>query len=191
MPTWSGVGFSVAVNESYLEEMRSLRAAVNRLEAERDCADVLSRYGFYSDHGRRDDWISLFTEDAVFDLMMYYGDDVVNSDPAEWKRTRFVGHEQLREVIYSRVNAGIVGRSQHSVGGPPASFRLIDENVAIMVTYSIVFAKDANHFTPLVQYQNHAMNRWTFRRVESKWYIAENIRRRMGSPDSAELFEDF
>ncbi|MDQ1475259.1 MAG: hypothetical protein QOE62_488 [Actinomycetota bacterium] len=179
------------VNDEVLGELKALRRAVTCLEAERDCAAVLARYGYYSDHGRRDEWVRLFTEDAVFDLMMYFGDDLVNAAPDQWRLTRFVGHEQLREVIYGPANAGIVGRSQHQVGGPPATFRLIDDSNAVMVTYSVVYVKETADFTPLVQYQQHAMNRWTFRKIDGQWYIAENIRRRMGSPDSGTLFEDF
>ena len=178
------------VNDEVLGELKALRRAVTRLEAERDCAAVLARYGYYSDHGRRDEWIKLWTEDGVFDLMMFYGEDLVNSDPDQWRQTRFVGHEQLREVIYGPVNAGIVGRSQHQMGGPPATFRLIDDGNAVMVTYSVVYVKDKPDL-PVVQYQNHGMNRWTFRKVDGQWYIAENIRRRMGDPDSGKLFEDF
>jgi hypothetical protein len=35
------------------------------------------------------------------------------------------------------------------------------------------------------------MNRWTFRKVDGQWYIAENIRREMGGAESGTLFEDF
>jgi hypothetical protein len=76
------------------------------------------------------------------------------------------------------------------MGGPPATFRLIDDGNAVMVTYSVVYVKDKPDL-PVVQYQNHGMNRWTFRKVDGQWYIAENIRRRMGDPDSGKLFEDF
>jgi len=72
----------VDVNDEVLGELKALRRAVTRLEAERDCAAVLARYGYYSDHGRRDEWIKLWTDDGVFDLMMFYGDDVVNGTRA-------------------------------------------------------------------------------------------------------------
>jgi hypothetical protein len=180
----------VGTNNEILEELKVLRHAVACLEAERDCAAVLARYGYYSDHGRRDEWINLWTEDGVFDLMMYFGDDVVNSDPSQWRHTRVVGHDQLRGVIYSSVNAGIVGRSQHVAGGPPATFRLIDDSNAVMVSYSFVYVKEKPDL-PIVQYQNHGMNRWTFRKIDGQWYIAENIRRKMGDPESGKLFEDF
>jgi hypothetical protein len=179
----------VGVNGEVLEELQALRRAVTCLEAERDCAALLARYGYYSDHGRRDEWINLFTEDGVFENLMYFGDDILNPDPAEWRVTRFVGHDRLREVIYGPANAGIVGRSQHAVGGPPASFRLIDDNNAVMVTYSIVYIKDQPD-QPVVSYQNHGVNRWTFRKIDGQWYIAENIRRKLGT-DTAELLEDF
>jgi hypothetical protein len=180
----------VEVNAEVLDELRSLRSAVTRLEAERDCASVLARYGYYVDHGRRDEWVNLFTEDGVFENMLYYGDDIVNSDPALWRLTRFLGRDQLLEMISAPVNAKIVGHGQHHVGGPPSTFRLIDDENAVMVSYSVVYIKE-NPDSPVVQYQNHAMNRWTFRKVDGQWYIAENVRRKMGSADSGTLFEDF
>jgi hypothetical protein len=180
----------VEVNAEVLDELRSLRSAVTSLEAERDCASVLARYGYYVDHGRRDEWVHLFTEDGVFENTLYYGDDIVNSDPALWRLTRFVGRDQLLEMISAPVNTKIVGHGQHHVGGPPATFRLIDDENAVMVSYSVVYIKD-NPDSPVVQYQNHAMNRWTFRKVDGQWYIAENVRRKLGSADSGTLFADF
>jgi hypothetical protein len=180
----------VEVADEVLEELQALRRAVACIEAERDCAAVLARYGYYVDYGRRDEWVNLFTEDGVFENMVYHGDDIVNSDPALWRQTRYVGRDQIRDMIYGPANASIVGRSQHQVGGPPAIFRLIDADNAVMVSYSVVYVKDKADL-PVVQYQNHATNRWTFRKVDGQWYIAENIRRKMGTPDSGKLLEDF
>jgi hypothetical protein len=173
-----------------LEQLQELRRAIEALEAERDCGAVLARYSFYSDHARRDEWIDLWTQDGAFDLMMYHGGDIVSGEQGEWRRTRFVGHDQLREVIYSPANEGIVGRSQHVVSGPPSTFRLVDSMTAVMVSYSVVYVKHDPDL-PVVQYQNHGMNRWLFRKVDGRWYIAENIRRRMGDPASGDLFADF
>jgi hypothetical protein len=179
------------MSDEVVNELKALRRAVTRLEAERDCAAVLARYGYYCDHGRRDEWIKLFTEDGVLDVVMYYGDNVVNADPDKWRHTRFVGHAQLREVIYSPVNLAIEGRSQHRMGGPPSTFRLIDDNNAVVVTYSVVYVKDKGSSSPGVEYVNLGMSRWHFRKIDGQWYIAENIRRKMGSPDTGKLFEDF
>jgi hypothetical protein len=162
--------------------LQELRRAVAALEAERDCCAVLARYSYYSDHGRRDEWVDLWTHDGVFDLMMYHGGDIVEGEEGEWRPTRFVGHDQLRDVI--------VGRSQHVVSGPPSTFRLVDSTTAVMVSYSVVYVKDDPDL-PVVQYQNHGMNRWLFRKVDGRWYIAENTRRRMGDPASGDLFADF
>jgi hypothetical protein len=172
------------------DELRELRKAVFRLEAERDCASLLAKYGFYCDHGEREKWIALFTEDGVIDLLMHYGEDLTQPNPESWRQTRFVGHDGLRELIYSDVAAAIVGRSQHQIGGPPALFRLLDPSTAMMWTYSVVYVKDMRDPRPVVQYQNHAMNRWTFRRLDGHWLISENLRRSMGNPESAMLFED-
>lgn len=181
----------MAANDEVLREIQELKQAVRRLEAERDCAAVLARYGYYADHGRREEWINLFTEDGVMDIMMYYGEDLQKPDPAHMRHTRFVGHEHLRELINSQAHASIEGHSHHKMGGPPSTFRLIDDNTAIMVTYAIVYAKDADDVGSSLQYLSPSMNRWTFRKIDGRWYIAEDIRRRMGSPYSSALFEDF
>src|SRR5260370_10343270 len=120
------LGVSVEVNGEVFEELQALRRAVMRLEAERDCAAVLARYGYYVDHGRRDEWVNLFTEDGVFDNIVYFADDIVNSDPALWRQTQFFAHVQLREMIHGPANASIGGRSQHQGGGPPATCRVVD-----------------------------------------------------------------
>jgi hypothetical protein len=181
----------MAINEEVFREIQELRHAVTRLETERDCAAVLARYGYYADHGRREEWVNLFTEDGVMDLMMYHGQDLQKADPAQWRHTRFVGQEQLRTLINSPAHASIEGHSHHKMGGPPATFRLVDDTTAVMVTYAIVYAKDAGDLGSSMQYLSPSMNRWTFRKVDGQWYIAQDIRRRMGNPDSSALFEDF
>lgn len=169
-------------------ELTALRHEIAILKAERECAAVLARYGFYADHGRRAEWLQLFTEDAVFDLVSY---DPSKPVDARWLHRRLVGHDQLGEIINGPVHERIEGRSQHQMGGPPAIFRLIDDTTAVMVTYSVVYAKGEDLVAPLVQLQSHSMNRWTFRRSHGAWFIAEDVRRPMGSPESASLFGDF
>jgi hypothetical protein len=163
---------------------------VTRLEAERDCTAVLSRYGYYSDHGRRDEWVNLWTEDGVFDHLAYYGDDILNSEPHLWQRAAITGHRELHDLIYGPGNASIVGRSQHVAAAGANSFRLVDGGTAVMVTYSIVYVKQ-NLDAPVVSYQNHGVNRWTFRKIDGQWYIAENVRRKMGDATTGELLKDF
>jgi hypothetical protein len=128
-------------NNAVLEELKALRRDVARLEAERDCNAVLSRYGYYSDHGRRDEWVALWTEDGVFDHMAYYGDDILQPEPALWRRAAITGHKELHDLIYGPANASIVGRSHHVAAAGANSFRLVDDDTAVMATYSIVFVK--------------------------------------------------
>ncbi|MDB5584071.1 MAG: hypothetical protein JWR80_9247 [Bradyrhizobium sp.] len=179
------------MSNEILEELKALRRAVAVLEDERACSQLLARYGYYADFGRHDDWVNLFTKDGVLDVLMYFGEDITNPEPDKWKQTLYEGHDRLRELITGPVPASIVGRCQHQMGGPPSSFRLVDENNAIMVTYAVVYIKDMFNPEPNVQYQNHMMSRWAFRKVDGEWLISENVRRGMGIPGGSKLFEDF
>ena len=41
------------------------RRRIVALEAERDCRELLARYGFYADHAMAEEWVGLFTADGV------------------------------------------------------------------------------------------------------------------------------
>jgi hypothetical protein len=71
--------------------------------------------------------------------------------------------------------------------GQPAVFRLIDEDTAVIVSDAIVYSRSVGNFAPEIQYQNHSLSRWTFRRAEGRWRIAENIRKVMSTEGAAEL----
>jgi hypothetical protein len=155
-----------------------------------------------TDHALAAEWVDLYTVDGVMDFTYFddadYFDDDMKSrtvDPATLdfplKSGRFVGRDELYAGITTPRHKRIEGRCQHHMDGQPAMFRLVDDETAVIVSDSIVYARARGNFAPAVQYQNHALNRWTFRRVDGRWRIAENIRRPMGSDGAGELLSGF
>ena len=73
--------------------------------------------------------------------------------------------------------------------GRPAIFRLLDVDTALIVSNSVVYSRTVGNDAPAVQYQNHSLNRWIFRRRGGNWRIAENVRRPIGSGGAAALLK--
>lgn len=168
------------------------------LEAERDCRELLAWYGFYADHGFDAEWVGLFAADGVMDFNFYddsaYFDEnlrPVADDPTTVEfpvvHRRYVGSEELLDCITAPRHERIRGLCQHQVDGQPSIFRLIDLDTAVIVSDAIIYSRSVGNFAPEIQYQNHSLNRWTFRRADGQWRIAENIRKVMGTEGAAEL----
>jgi hypothetical protein len=173
------------MTETSIEE---LERRVTLLETERDVHNVLALYSFYADHDMPEAWLDLFTDDAAIDTIMFTGEDARNPKPDEFAPVRLVGRDDLYHKMIKGPNArSIEGASQHYMYGPPAKFQVVDDDTAMVVGYAVVFAKPSGDPQPHVTYQSHSTARWTFRRVDGVWKIAEIVRRRMGHPDSANL----
>ena len=168
------------------------------LEAERDCHELLTLYGLYADFGLADEWVGIFTEDAVMEFNYFddsaYLDEKLNplvDDPTTvgWpeKFGRFVGHEELYEAATEPRHKRLVGRCQHQTGGQPSVFRLLDDETALIISDAIIYSRAVGNYAPEVAYQNHSLNRWVFRRVDGRWRISENIRKVLGSDGGREL----
>ena len=107
------------------------------LEAERDCRELVALYGLYADFGLADEWVGLFTDDAVMEFNYYddsaYLDEKLKplvADPTTVhfpvKYGRFVGRDELYEAIIAPWHHRLQGRCQHQTGGQPSVFRLLD-----------------------------------------------------------------
>jgi hypothetical protein len=173
-------------------EAAGLQARIFALEAERECRELLARYGFYADFGLSDEWVDLFTEDGVMEFSYFddseYMDDQLRPRPVDpatlnfpLKTSRFAGRDQLHACITAPRHERLEGRCQHHADGQPTIFKLVDEHTAVIVSNTIIYGRSLGNFAPAVQYQNHSLNRWTFRRTDAGWRIAENIRFPMGS----------
>lgn len=71
--------------------------------------------------------------------------------------------------------------------GQPSIFKLLDDQLAVVVSDSVVLPRSVGNFSHTLQYQHYCLNRWTFGKVYGHWRIAENVRRTMGIEDAPEL----
>ncbi|MEQ3549734.1 nuclear transport factor 2 family protein [Pseudonocardia nematodicida] len=168
------------------------------LEAERDCKELLARYGLYADHGLYAEWVDLFTDDGIMDFTFFDDSDYFDekmrprtTDPTTLdlplRNVRFVGRTQLQDCIRADRHERFAGKAQHHMDGQPSVFVQHDEDHAVIISNSIVYCRSVGSTAPSIQYQNHCVNRWSFRRVDGHWRIAENVRRVMGSGDVADI----
>lgn len=171
--------------------IEELLARIHRLEAERDCLNLLACYGYGADYADPDAWLDLFTPDAVVDTISFYGSDLTNPAPSDFRQNRMQGRDELRSGLISGPQSATMAdhATQHHMSGNAMNFRMLDENTARVTTYGIVFGKPSIDTMPHVTYQSHTTNRWTFRRSDDGWRISELVRRRMGHPDGARLIE--
>jgi hypothetical protein len=178
--------------------LTSESARLATLEAERDCHGLLARYGFYADHGLYDEWVDLFTEDGVMDFTFYDDTDYYDEkmrprtlDPTSvelpLRNARFVGRAELDDCIRAVRHERFSGKAQHHMDGQPSVFAQTGDDTAVIISNSIVYCRSVGSTAPSIQYQNHCLNRWTFRRRDGRWRISENIRRVMGSGDAEEI----
>ena len=168
-----------------------LEHQVATLQAERDIRALLAWYCFGADSGRHDEYLDLFTEDAVIESQMYGSDNLVDlNDPNVVETCRFVGREGVAQYINSPAHMSIEGRSQHHMMGPPSVIH-VEGDTAVADSYSVVYAKAEGNLGPSIDFQTHGFIRWKFRRVDGEWKIAESIRRRMGTTGQSEVLDRF
>jgi hypothetical protein len=165
-------------------EDADLADRVRRLEDERNIRALLTEYAFNADLGRSRAWVELFTDDGAIDL----GETVASMSgaaPPEGYpvRPRFVGHEELLiDFITALPHRRVERRSQHHTAAGPLIIEVDGDN-ATARGYSILITRDAEGFHLEVA----AFNRWTLRRVDSQWRIAERRMRPIGSSEAAGL----
>ena len=180
-------GKRTASNDDVLSRVVALEHKVEILQAERDIRAVLAWYCFGADSGRHEEYVDLFTSDAVIESQMYGSDNLVDLPDAQVVETRqFVGTKGVWDYITSPAHLSIEGRSQHHMVGPPSVVH-VDGDTAVADTYSVVYAKAPGNVGPSVDFINHGFIRWKFRRVDGEWKIAESIRRRLGTSGQADL----
>ena len=116
-----------------------------------------------------------FEDDEYFDDEMQPRDVDLRTLILPLKNGRFVGRKELFDCINAPVTCGLSIALNTRWTDTPI-FRLMDDETAVIVSNSLVVARSEGHHAPIVQYQN-CLNRWTFRRVDGRWLIAENLRR--------------
>lgn len=151
----------------------ALEARLRQLEDERALRDLMAAYSFTADLHRGAPWVDLWTADGVYELGQHNVSGAYQG--------RFAGPEELLALI---TGPGMPppGRSQHHVHGPVV-FR-VDGDRAEADGYSVTFVRREGEENAV---WNLGFNRWTFRREDGRWRIAERQRREIGDPSQASV----
>lgn len=155
------------------DDLKDIKNRLAQLEDERDIRALIARYGHYADLGHEDAWVDQFTEDGVYDIVT-----VMRKGAGYAGNVRFEGRKELYEHIRDpAAHKQFEGRSLH----------LQDINAVINVngddavaeSYSMTILEEADQTIV----RSAGMNRWTLKRVDGRWKIAEKRRRPPGDAD--------
>ncbi len=91
--------------EALEQEVGELRARIDKVAVERELVSILYRYAHYLDSAREEEWLDLFTDDAVLDVQRRIPSAINHPH-------KHVGRQELRDFV-----------SHHStVAAPPNSY---------------------------------------------------------------------
>jgi len=121
---------------------------VERLEDERAISDVLHQYCVLNDHGFPDEWLDLFTPDAVFESQGpsgVVGQLLRRGGEATDKGVRFTGHAMLARFMVGGARDGITSEAKHYTVRPSIA---VDGDEARSTSYFLAVAyKDGDYLT--------------------------------------------
>jgi hypothetical protein len=158
--------------------LAALEESQRRNDAQREIRDVLGRYSFCADMGLHDEWVALWTDDGVYDIVASPSTRAYGG-----RRLVFEGQEGLRRLIEDPGgHMNIEGRSAHLSEINLRTHLQGDEAVA--ETYDLVIVREQDAMT----LWGAGINRWTFRRIDGQWRIAERVRRALGGEGLRDVF---
>lgn len=166
------------MTDSLASRVGELEARLGLLEDERAIGELLSRYSYYADSRRDDDWIGLWHPDGALEIALGPG-AAVYGEPHTWH-----GHSDLRVFIANpeaHHKPGFYGRSLH-VHGANSTIR-IERTTAVAATYSLLF-RNGDEGPELMSV---GLCSWRFTKVDGHWLILECRRRRVGAADTREI----
>lgn len=142
-----------------------LESRLQRLEDERDIAQLIAAYGPLVDAGAATEVADLWTPDGVYDVDEVY----------------LEGHEQLAAMVLSRAHQSWIERGcAHFVG--PARVT-VDGDTAIAVCHSLMVVRKDERFVVRRATANH----WALVRTVDGWRVSRRTNRvldgRTESPD--------
>ncbi|CAN5353002.1 hypothetical protein BH09ACT10_BH09ACT10_20140 [soil metagenome] len=165
---------TAAIVESLINRLDQVETKLRAFEDEKAILDLLSRYSYFADSGRDDDWVDLFTEDGLQDVAM-------GSDSAYAGGLVFQGTQGLKDFISDPKGHHAEGFYRHSVHLHGNNTVInVDGDTAVANTYSVLMKQDGPGIAVLAA----GFNEWEFRRVDGTWRIVVRRRRQAGSPET-------
>jgi hypothetical protein len=166
--------------EARLDE---LERRIRVLEDERAVRQVLARFSFLEDTGRDEEWLALWTDDGRYDLSAL----VSRADgTAEEFGHVYVGRDELAAMVADPAgnrHPDFAGHALHTHSGT------VDVEVegdrATAHAYTVLHQEQGGR----VWTASAAANRWSLRRVEGGWRVAERVRRQLATPGFAAILD--
>lgn len=170
-----------------MNDYESLHRRIARLEDKLAIKDVLSKYAFFADSGRGEEWVGLFTEDGVMEVALPERpprESLAASQPSDSTENspdrvfRAEGGRALTEFINDPdFHKAIEGSCLHLMG---LNLRIsVDGDTAKAYGYNLTTVRTGDQ----VRLLNGAVSRFDFVRKDERWLISRCLRRRPGSPD--------
>ncbi|MCU1442956.1 MAG: putative hydrolase or acyltransferase of alpha/beta superfamily [Cryobacterium sp.] len=164
-----------------VEELKRTQERLQRLEDEREIANLLALYGYLVDLPLEEEWLDIMTEDAVMDARFAHG---AYPDESRWQ-----GREALREFINDPTGRRRPGSYLRTMHVPTNNLVIkVDGDEALANAYSFVILKDDEDGKYRVT--TAGASHWKFRRVDGKWRIAQRSRREIADDTVQELLAD-
>lgn len=163
-----------AAKPSMAQRLQIVERRVQELEDDREIRELLSRYGFLADSGRFPEFVALFTDDGVMNLVS----PRVANGVARWEGSEalleFISGSKRRPDVADPMDLVREGRRMHVLGANLRTY--IDGDEATAEGYSLVLTKAADGRMDV----DAGSNKWLLRRVDGRWHIKERVRRVMG-----------
>ena len=168
-----------------MTDMAELEARIRELEDIRELEALLARYSFNADLQRLPEWVDLFTEDGLMDLI-------------DMNLPRYEGTQELEEFIGGPQASNVAYNSFH-IAAPTVFY--VEGDEATGEGYSILLSRDMSDgmhdrsgaHAPLhplrVGITSANYSHWRFRRVDGKWKIVSREVKLIASPHAEDVFK--
>lgn len=137
---------------------------LERVAAELEIRDVLARLAQYADSGDPDDYVALFSDDAIWDMP--------DNDRIGLRGSRRQGRNDIRAGVHERRAAGVQGPGSDTLHAVmTTSIDFDGPDTAHAHSYFQFYASTASAPT----LQNMGQYRDTFRRTPDGWKLAHRV----------------
>ncbi|MFC1919286.1 nuclear transport factor 2 family protein [Chloroflexota bacterium] len=153
-------------DDKLLQELEAVKQRLQELEDKEAIRDLLVRYGFTADLSRTNDYVDLWTEDAIFDVGTEYG---------LWK-----GKDKIRQLMEGPVHQSITNNSQHLMLDYIIN---VDGDKATAAGYCLVTL----HWQAGFGIFRCSFRTFSFQRIDGRWLIKEAKSRATGDPECNQI----